>query len=101
MLLFHNLPESNTKVSVSSNTVIGNVIKTVSGYTSTNLIYVVVLWFAGILFLTIRMLGGYYYMQRVKTLQISEVDPKWLNIVERISEYFGIRKTVNLLSSKA
>jgi len=99
MLLFHNLPESNTKVSVSSNTVIGNVIKTVSGYTSTNLIYVVVLWFAGILFLTIRMLGGYYYMQRVKTLQISEVDPKWLNIVERISEYFGIRKTVNLFES--
>jgi bla regulator protein blaR1 len=99
MIIFHDTPSSNNEEDKASNSVLDSSITTVSNFAGKNLSYVVVIWFAGFLILTFRMLGGYFYMQRIKTKQVFEIDQKWLNILLTISEHFGIKKTVGLLES--
>jgi len=69
-------------------------------FISTHINYIVLLWFAGIIILSLRLLGGIFYTQRLKLREVKRVNNYWEEQIENLSLRFGITKRVKLFQSK-
>lgn len=70
------------------------------GFISANINLIVLFWFAGIFILSIRLLGGIFYTQRLKFCEVIPVDDYWNRQIANLSTKLEITKTVKLLQSK-
>ncbi len=97
-LLFNDL---STQVENNSDNKIGinSILKSISIFGNQYLMYIVIIWLSGVLFLTIRMLGGYFYMQNIKKKNIQHVENKWVQMIKTISNNLQLSKTVKLFES--
>lgn len=98
-VLFHQNLENKK---INANTSISTwdrIISFTSSYGSKNINYIVALWLIGISILTIKMLGGYFYMRRMKTKNVIPVEFKWHKLVGDISEKLGLIRHVKIFES--
>ena len=91
---FNENIEANTSISTWN-----RVINSISGYGSSNINHIVAFWLFGMLILTIRTLGGYFYMQKIKTQNLIPVDINWQTMVKVIATKFGIGRKVKIFES--
>ncbi|MCB9219620.1 MAG: M48 family metalloprotease [Ignavibacteriales bacterium] len=100
LLFFYDL-NSNTSNSqnISEGVFSHQILNTISSFANNNLEIIVILWFAGILLLSLRMFGGYLYLQKIKTKQLSKVDEKWENLLRTVSYKLRIKKVIYLYES--
>ena len=70
-----------------------------NNFYSDNLNLIVTLWFFGIMFLTLRMMGGFIYTQRVKHYRNIPLPEYWNHILERINQNIGVSRAVKLFES--
>jgi beta-lactamase regulating signal transducer with metallopeptidase domain len=68
-------------------------------FISYNLFYIVSFWLIGIIVLSLRLSGGYYYLNKIKHNNIMKVDVKWYDLVANISEKLLITKNIELYES--
>ncbi len=61
--------------------------------------YIFTFWVFGMLFLAFRMLGGFYYTQRIKHRRTIPIAVHWQQRVIRIAESLGVSKTIKLFES--
>lgn len=99
IIIFHDFQESASYEKSTTQSLLGDHVRSISNIAAKNLNYIVLLWLFGIFFLTLRMLGGYLYMQKIRTKKIYDVDEKWLKTVKSISEFFNITRPVILFES--
>ena len=69
-------------------------------FLSANINLIVLLWFAGIILLSIRLLGGIFYTQRIKSREVIPVNHFWNKQILSLTNKFEITKRVTLLQSK-
>jgi len=86
--------------SEKTNSVISKYTNFAQGFLSNNINLIVLLWFAGIIILSIRLVGGIYYTQRLKLREVIPVNDYWDNKIANLSAKFEITRTVKLLQSK-
>lgn len=97
--LLYEIPVNDN---INANTSISTwdgIMSSISSYGSKNLNLIVGIWFFGMLILTFKMLGGYFYMQRMKTQDLVSVKPKWHKMLSNISKKLEISKTIKLFES--
>ncbi|MDX2305363.1 MAG: M56 family metallopeptidase [Microscillaceae bacterium] len=68
-------------------------------YFSRHLPFIVSVWFLGVIILTLRFLGGYAYIQRLKHYKTRPVSEYWEGTLRYLSSQVGVRKSVKLLES--
>ncbi|MDA3859723.1 MAG: hypothetical protein PF445_00715 [Melioribacteraceae bacterium] len=65
-----------------------------------NINLIVLLWFAGIILLSIRLAGGIFYSQRLKFREVIPVNQFWNEQIVNLCTKFEITQNVKLLQSK-
>ncbi|MEM1137571.1 MAG: M56 family metallopeptidase [Bacteroidota bacterium] len=68
-------------------------------YFNNHLPLIVGLWIMGVLALTLKLLGGLAYVQRIKTYNVKKVENYWQERVSIIAEKLSIKRTVSLFES--
>lgn len=63
--------------------------------------WIVALWILGCLLFTVRFIGGFVYVQRLRNRNVFPVEAHWQRKLNRICDTIGIRKTIRLLESAA
>jgi beta-lactamase regulating signal transducer with metallopeptidase domain/HEAT repeat protein len=58
------------------------------------------LWLAGVLALSLRLLGGTIYMRRIKSRETRPVEVLWTETLESLAVRLRVMKTVSLLESR-
>ena len=98
---FALLNDSNTVFTKSQNSLSTGIeiIQSIYKIANQNMDYIVVIWIAGIIILSLRMMGGYYYMQQIKTKNILPVDVKWTKMLSDLLIQLRIRKSVKMFES--
>ncbi len=66
---------------------------------SYSLPWLTALWFVGVLFLSLRMVGGWLYTQRVKTIGVQPVNEGWSAGLTNLCQRLKISRSVQLLES--
>lgn len=99
LVMFHDIADSKNNKVDSSKTIWDGMLISISSFSSRNIKYIVAIWLAGILFLTFRMLGGYFYMQKIKFQKIISVEKQWLRLLKSIAEKLEISRSVQLFES--
>lgn len=97
--LFHEISINANKTANTSISTWDGIINSISSFGSMNINYIVSIWFIGMLFLSVRMLGGYFYMQKMKTQNLLSVSEKWQKKALQISRLLGIDRSVKLFES--
>jgi bla regulator protein BlaR1 len=64
-----------------------------------NLQYVVMVWFAGVLMLSIRFMGGVWAINRLRGYATSDISADWKKRMAGLSDSLGIRRFVQLAES--
>ncbi len=68
-------------------------------YVEQNTPLMVAVWMLGILVLTLRLLGGLLYVQRLRHYQTQSVAPEWLETVQTLGKQMGLLRAVQLMES--
>lgn len=66
---------------------------------SENFNFIFAFWLVGIIFFTIRMMGGYFYTQRIKHSHTTPIGERWNKTVKQISDNLGVNKPISLFES--
>jgi len=61
--------------------------------------WVVAFWVVGVLLLSLRLLGGWVQLQRLKTVGANAVSPEWEATLRRVAAAVGVSRPVRLLAS--
>ncbi len=61
--------------------------------------FVVTIWFAGILFFTLKFIGALAYTQRLKYYRISQISEEWQKKTRLLCKKLNIRKAVKIYES--
>lgn len=61
--------------------------------------WLVSFWMLGAIVFTFRLIGGFYYVQRLKTMAIPINDGMWLSKFEKLKQRIGIDKAILFLES--
>jgi beta-lactamase regulating signal transducer with metallopeptidase domain len=61
--------------------------------------WIVLVWIGGVALLSVRLLGGWIHLQRLRRLATSAVGEEWERALTRLSRRIGVRRSVRLLSS--
>lgn len=64
-----------------------------------NLQYLVIIWFAGVLMLSIRFMGGVWAINRLRGSASKDISYEWMQRLARLSESLGIRRVVQMAES--
>jgi bla regulator protein blaR1 len=70
-----------------------------SGFINSNAFLIVNIWITGVLLFTIRMLGGWLYLQRVLKIQITAIAPEWQDKVKEIQQKINLKKYISIAES--
>jgi beta-lactamase regulating signal transducer with metallopeptidase domain len=57
------------------------------------------LWLAGVTVLTLRLLGGWLWMQRMRTHGVRPAEPTWQRVLTRLARQLHITRTVAIVES--
>lgn len=68
-------------------------------YFNEHLPLIVTLWFMGMVFFLLRLLGGLAFIQKLKTQQQQALPSKWQIVFENIHSKFPMKKTVRIVES--
>ena len=68
-------------------------------YFNEHLPLIVTLWFMGMVFFLLRLLGGLAFIQKLKTQQQQVLPSKWQTVFENIHSKFPMKKTVRIVES--
>ncbi len=91
---------TDTFLSEDTNSIVLEYTTLARGFLSSNIAVIVLLWFAGIIIMSIRLLGGIIYTQRLKIRDVIPVNQFWEEKIENLRTKFEITKNVKLLQSK-
>lgn len=69
------------------------------GYFKEHLPMIVLLWLLGVVVLTLRLIGGYAYTQRLKSHKVFPVTEKWKNSFNQLCKRINIKRPVELAES--
>jgi beta-lactamase regulating signal transducer with metallopeptidase domain len=69
-------------------------------WTAKNATWALVVWLTGVFMFTIRMLGGFYFLNRLKNKAEPIVEPLWLDKLSRLCERLKIKGSVLLKESE-
>jgi beta-lactamase regulating signal transducer with metallopeptidase domain len=69
--------------------------------TRSHLPQIVFVWMAGVLLLSVRLLGGWVRAHRIATRNATDASPEWQRAAERLSRALRLRQTVRLIESAA
>ncbi len=94
MTLFSN-PISIQSTTISLNSVLSDV----QGYFSNHISLIVVLWFAGLMILSLRFFGGIIYIQRLRNRGIISVNEQLLNTVKFLSNKMNLSRGIEIFYS--
>ncbi|MCB2407434.1 M56 family metallopeptidase [Hymenobacter lucidus] len=68
-------------------------------YFDQHLPLIVALWFLGLLAMTLRMLGGLAYVQRLRHYRVEPLSEQWNERLKALADRAGLQRTVTLLES--
>ncbi len=60
---------------------------------------IVTVWFMGVAFFTLRLLGGLAYIQHLKTAYTNAIPEKWQYLLDDLAAQIPVKRTVQLLES--
>ncbi|MEZ4888329.1 MAG: M56 family metallopeptidase [Chitinophagales bacterium] len=63
--------------------------------------WIVVVWMMGCVLFSIRFIGGFVYIHRLRSRNVSPVEAHWQQKLVVICEKIGVKKTIRLLESTA
>ncbi len=69
------------------------------GWFDGNMPFIVTMWFMGMAFFILKMLGGLLYIQRLKTKHLMALPDHWQSLMHKIQRELGITKTIALKAS--
>jgi len=52
------------------------------------------LWIIGMLFLTLRLIGGFAYTRKLRTYQLTPLTDDWIQKIDEIAEKLGIKRAI-------
>lgn len=90
----------STVITAEQNSIYEKYISSTSSLLSENIQFIVFFWFVGVLLLSIRLLGGVIYTQRLKSREVIPVNVYWENRLKQLIEKLEISKNVVLVQSK-
>ena len=64
-----------------------------------NMNYIVAIWLLGVLFFSVRFVGSYIYIQRLKTKFSNPIGNRWIESFSKISNKLNIKSQVQFLES--
>ncbi|MDZ7764722.1 MAG: M56 family metallopeptidase [Melioribacteraceae bacterium] len=89
-----------TNNSITNNATTSSALFTeISGYFNQHFHLIVTVYLLGVLFLTLKLTGGFLYSQRLKHHRIIGADNKFKKIVENFSHKLNVKQKVNLVES--
>lgn len=94
-----NISESQV-IAAKQSSKYSNYISSFNKFLSENIQTVVLFWFIGVLVLSIRLLGGVFYTQRLKSREVIPVNKYWENSLKQLIDKLEISKNVTLVQSK-
>jgi bla regulator protein BlaR1 len=68
-------------------------------YFNEHLPIIVVVWLSGMAFFVLRLIGGYAYVQRLKTYQVQALPQRWQELLNDLTQRVSLNKNVRLLES--
>lgn len=75
-------------------------LRDLSGYLGRHIPLIVTIWFLGVLLLLLRFLGSLAVIRRLRVYQCQVVPAHWQAEVLRLSQQIGLRKNIQLISSR-
>jgi bla regulator protein BlaR1 len=64
-----------------------------------NFYIVCTFWMIGILFLVLRMIGGFMYLRRIRSVNLIIIDKEWMNKLEELSGKLQIKRKIEAFFS--
>src|SRR5262245_11448536 len=61
--------------------------------------WVILFWLSGVIFFSLRLVGGWLYTQRMKSHRTCLLDDKWRETLRRLCRQLRVRRPVRLLES--
>ena len=61
--------------------------------------WMILLWLSGVVFFSLRLIGGWIYTQRLKTREVRPMEPDWQQTLTRLCQQLRITRPVRLLES--
>ncbi|WP_170061881.1 M56 family metallopeptidase [Hymenobacter chitinivorans] len=92
-----NLVPAATSAAVAEQSV--SLLETGRQYFDQHLPLIVAAWFLGLLAMTLRMLGGLAYVQRLRHYRVEPLSEQWNERFKALADRAGIKRTVSLLES--
>jgi beta-lactamase regulating signal transducer with metallopeptidase domain len=74
-------------------------IQSISAFFDRHIGFIVAVWFMGIAFFLLRMIGGLMYIEILKTRHLTPLSNEWVSRMNVFKNRLGIRKTVALMES--
>lgn len=98
-------PQSLTNVSTSEPTtqspvVLTSVWEQMATWLNLHLDWLVMLWILGMAIMTLRLLGGYFYVQKLRWQHTNLVDTETENLFKQLLNQFDISRTVEIRESQ-
>lgn len=76
-----------------------NLLSRFAEYFNEHMPLIVTVWFLGVAFFVLRLLGGLAYVQRLKTTYTSHIPEKWQYLLEDLAAQIPVKRSVALLES--
>ncbi len=95
------LDESIASETSKAETSVSAFFKDLSAMANDYMAWVVALWMIGCLLFSIRFVGGFVYVQRLRRRDVYPVEAHWQKKLDAICKTIGVTKTIRLLESAA
>lgn len=90
---------STTNNTITNNSFINQVSQGFTHYFNQHIPLIVTIYFLGVLFLTLKLTGGFLYSQRIKNYKTKNVDDKLNRMLREVSGKLNIKQKVKLVES--
>lgn len=95
----HSTAAATTNVATNNSITNNTLFTEFSNYFYEHFPLIVTIYLLGVLFLTLKLTGGYLYSQRIKNYRTKTADEKFRNIVSEFSQRLNIKQSVKLVES--
>lgn len=99
LALLHESPGQQIESSKNEATFINKFFDDAIRLSNQNIEYIVLAWLVGVLLMSIRLFGGFLYIQKLKTRNTFQVNEKWIKIFDDLLIKMQVNKSIELLES--
>ena len=99
LALLHEPIISKEKIDNNEATLFNQFFKDTLSFSNNNIDYIVIVWLLGVILMSLRLFGGFLYVQKLKTLHTLRVDKNWQKLFDELLIKFQVSKPVKLLES--